>query len=113
MKQKRLYKVVFHNEGKQYEIYAREVAQADLYGFVMIGGILFGEKSAVVVDPSEERLKAEFGNVKRTWLPMHAIVRIDEVEKPGTAKITAIEDRSGSKVTPFPGPAWTPGNPKP
>ncbi len=107
MKQKRLYKVIFHNEGKLYEIYAKEVAQAEMYGFVAVGGILFGEKSAVVVDPSEERLKGEFGNVKRTYIPMHAIVRIDEVEKPGSAKITAIEDQGG-KVTPFPGAAWPP-----
>jgi hypothetical protein len=32
---------------------------------------------------------------------MHAIVRIDEVEKEGVAKIT---DTKGGKVTPFPMP---------
>ncbi len=107
VKQKKLYKVIFHNEGKLYEIYAREVAQANLYGFVEIGGIQFGEKSAVVVDPSEEKLKAEFDSVKRTWIPLHAVVRVDEVEKPGTAKVTAID----GNVAAFPGSAWSPGIP--
>jgi hypothetical protein len=110
MKQKKLYKVIFHNEGKLFEIYAREVAQSNLYGFIEVGGILFGEKSAVVVDPAEEKLKTEFSSVKRTWIPLHAVVRVDEVEKQGSAKITSIDNKGGS-VTAFPGPSWTPGLP--
>lgn len=107
MKQKKLYKVIFHNEGKLFEIYAKEVAQSNLYGFIEVGGILFGEKSTVVVDPSEEKLKTEFGNVKRTYIPLHAVVRVDEVEKRGSAKITTIDDKGG-KVTAFPGQTWSP-----
>ncbi len=110
MKQKKLYKVIFHNEGKLFEIYAKEVVQSNLYGFIEISGLLFGEKSAVVVDPSEEKLKNEFGSVKRTYIPLHAVVRVDEVEKQGSAKVTAIDDKGG-KVTVFPGPAWSPGTP--
>ena len=43
-------------------------------------------RSSVVVDPSEEKLKTEFNSVKRCFIPMHSIVRIDEVEKQGTSK---------------------------
>jgi hypothetical protein len=101
MTRKSTYRVTFHNQGKVYEIYARKVAQGGLLGFVEIEDIVFGEKTTVVVDPSEENLKSEFNGVKRTYIPMHAVVRIDEVEKTGQSKITEALGR-GEKVTPFP-----------
>lgn len=101
MTRKSTYRVTFHNQGKVYEIYARKVAQGGLLGFVEIEDIVFGEKTTVVVDPSEEHLKSEFNGVKRTYIPMHAVVRIDEVEKTGQSKITEALGR-GEKVTPFP-----------
>jgi hypothetical protein len=101
MTRKTTYRVTFHNQGKVYEIYARKVAQGGLLGFVEIEDIVFGEKTTVVVDPSEENLKSEFNGVKRTYIPMHAVVRIDEVEKTGQSKITEALGR-GEKVTPFP-----------
>ena len=108
---KKLYRVAFVNQGKVYEIYARRVSQGELYGFVDVEGILFGEKSAVVIDPSEERLKSEFEGVSRTHIPMHAIVRIDEVEKQGAAKIVPISGRI-EDVIPFPGPLGGPAGKK-
>lgn len=107
MKPKQLYKVIFHNQGKIYEIFARQVYQGNLYGFVEIEEIVFGERSSVVVDPSEEKLKSEFAGVKRTYVPMHAVVRIDEVENQGTAKITALEGK-GDNISPFPSHIYTP-----
>lgn len=101
MKDKQIYKVIFHNQGKVYEIYAREVAQSGMLGFIEIGGLLFGEKSTVVVDPTEERLKAEFEGVKRAYIPMHSVVRIDEVEKQGINKILPRAD-GDSNVAQFP-----------
>ena len=101
MAKKKLYRVAFVNQGKVYEIYARRVSQGDLYGFVAIEDIIFGEKSAVVIDPSEERLKTEFEGVNRTHIPLHAIVRIDEVEKPGAAKIVPLSAKP-DEVIPFP-----------
>ena len=107
---KRIYKIRFVNEGKIYEIYARQVYQGQLYGFVEVEELVFGEKSAVVVDPAEERLKAEFAGVKRCYIPMHAIIRIDEVEKEGTAKIVALPGGKADKTAPFPMPAYVPRN---
>lgn len=107
MNPKQLYKVVFYSQGKIYEIFAKQVYQGSLYGFVEVEQIVFGERSTVVVDPSEEKLKAEFAGVKRTYIPLHAVVRIDEVEKQGTSKITAI-DNKGDNVTAFPTPIYTP-----
>ncbi|MCH9672617.1 MAG: DUF1820 family protein [Gammaproteobacteria bacterium] len=107
-KKRSIYRIVFHNQGKIYELYARKVAQGDMYGFVEVGDIIFGEKSAVLVDPSEERLKSEFSGVKTTFVPMHAIVRIDEVEKEGTNKVLSADD-AGTNVAQFPmPPVYTP-----
>jgi hypothetical protein len=100
-----IFKVVFVNQGKVYEIYARKVSHGSLFGFVEIEELVFGERSAVVVDPSEERVKAEFEGVKRTYVPMHSVLRIDEVRKQGVSKISAAE---GSNVTAFPMPIYTP-----
>lgn len=101
MTRKSTYRVTFHSQGKIYEIYARKVIQGGLLGFVEIEGIVFGEKTSVVVDPSEEHLKSEFQGVKRTYIPMHAVIRIDEVEKSGPAKILDSAGQ-GDKITPFP-----------
>jgi len=107
MARKQIYRVIFHNQGKLYELHAGKVASSDLYGFVEVADLIFGERSAVVVDPSEERLKAEFSAVKRTYVPMHAVIRIDEVSKQGANKIVALE--AGANVTPFPVPLYGPG----
>ena len=107
MSSKQLYKVVFMSQGQVYEIYARSVGHGDMFGFVTIEELVFGENTTLVVDPSEEKIKSEFEHVKRTYLPMHAIIRIDEVDKRGTAKISKVE---GGKVTQFPVPVYTPGD---
>lgn len=101
MPDKQTYRITFHNQGKIYEIYARSVHQSSLFGFIEVEQIVFGEKSSVVVDPSEEHLKSEFEGVRRTYIPMHAVVRIDEVEKTGHSKISD-SDGKGGKVAPFP-----------
>ena len=105
-KKKSIYKIQFHNQGKLYELYAREVMQSHMYAFVEIADIIFGEKSQLVVDPSEERLKQEFSAVNRTYIPLHAIVRIDEVQKEGVNKI--IESKDSGNVAPFPMPPVQP-----
>lgn len=103
-----LFKVVFHNQGKVYEIYARKVGHGALFGFVEVEELVFGERSSVVVDPAEEKIQAEFAGVKRTYLPLHSVIRIDEVRKSGVSKVLPVES---SNVTPFPFPVYTPGDP--
>jgi len=105
-----LYKVVFHAQGKIYEIYARKVGHGSLFGFVEVEDLVFGERSALVVDPSEEKIKSEFEGVRRTHLPLHSVIRIDEVRKGGVSKISAVD---GSNVAQFPYPVYTPGEPGP
>lgn len=85
-----IYRVFFTSQGKGYEIYARRVNQSELYGFVEVEEILFGERSRIVVDPGEESLRNEFGSVKRLLIPYHAVSRIDEVDKEGAGKVLSL-----------------------
>jgi hypothetical protein len=94
-----MYKVIFYNQGQVYELYARQVYQSDLMGFLEVEEFVFGERTQMIVDPSEEKLKNEFASIKRCFLPLHSIVRIDEVEKEGISKITEVK---GGNVMPFP-----------
>ena len=108
LSKKNLYRVVFLSQGQVYEVYAREVRHGALLGFVEVEKLVFGERTTVVVDPSEEKIKSEFAHVTRTYLPMHSIIRIDEVDKQGASKISKLE----GNVTQFPMPIYTPGDSK-
>jgi hypothetical protein len=106
-----IYKVIFQNRNQVYEIFARQIFQSDMWGFIEIEEFLFGERSKIVVDPSEEKLKNEFSGVKRSYIPMHSIIRIDEVEKEGAARVTEGDGGSASNVVsafPMPGIMPTP-----
>lgn len=98
-----IYKVVFINQNQVYEVYAKRVFQGEMFGFVVIEDFIFGETTSVVVDPYEEKLKTEFANVRRSFIPMHEIIRIDQVERRGTAKIIPLDREAGQsgKVTKF------------
>jgi hypothetical protein len=102
-----IYKVIFHNQNRVYEVYARQIFQSDMWGFVEIEELVFGERSQLLVDPAEEKLKNEFNGVKRSYIPMHSIVRIDEVEKEGAGKISESSGSSGN-VSAFPMPGMIP-----
>ena len=101
-----IYKVMFVNQGKVYEVFARKVSHGSMFGFVEIEELVFGERSTVVLDPGEERIKSEFEGVKRTFLPLHSVIRIDEVRKSGVSKVSATD--SVSNVAQFPFPVYTP-----
>ncbi|NOT11374.1 MAG: DUF1820 family protein [Methylococcaceae bacterium] len=90
MPEKHIYKVVFVNQEQVYEVFVKNVYQGELYGFVIIEGFVFGEKSSIVVDPTEERLRIEFEGVNRSYIPVQRIIRIDQVKKRGLAKVLSL-----------------------
>jgi len=101
MSKNSLYRISFINQDAVYEIYAKSVSESEMFSFLHVEEITFGEHTSIVVDPSEEKLKMEFSNVKSTYIPMHSIIRIDEVSKQGTAKVKEkVEIKN--KITPFP-----------
>ncbi len=97
----KLYKVSFFNQGQVYELYCRKIADSSLsYGFIQISELVFEADDGVVIDPTEERLREEFGDVEVLHLPMSAVIRVEETKKRGTAVIR--DSKSGEKVTPLP-----------
>ena len=98
-----LYRVTFLSAGKTIELYAREVSSSGLWGFIEVGGLVFASAGdAMVIDPTEERLREEFAGTRRLHLPMHSVVRVEEVEKRGICRVT--DAVLGDKVVPMPFP---------
>lgn len=100
MAEKRLYKVVFLNNGKVYELYARGVASSGLWGFIEVSQLVFETTAGLVVDPTEEKMRQEFEDARVLHLPIQSVLRVEEVDKRGQCLIRDRE--SGEKVTPFP-----------
>jgi hypothetical protein len=105
---KSIYKVIFLNQGKIYELYARSIYQSELYGFVEVEELIFGEQTTLLVNPAEERLQGEFAGVRRSFVPIHSIIRIDEVEKEGISRVRATGSPADNIAT-FPGLSFSPG----
>ena len=102
MTKEKLYRVAFLNHGKVYELFCSGVCTSGLLGFIEVSGLLLSEKDSVVVDPTEEKMRDEFDGVEVLHLPMHSVLRVEEVRAKGQS---IIRDReSGEKVTPFPIP---------
>lgn len=97
MSEKNIYKVIFINQEKIYEVYVKNVYQGEMYGFVIVEEFLFAEKSSIVVDPSEDKIRNEFEGVYRSFIPMHEVIRIDQVKRRGTAKIVSYDDQKSGK----------------
>ena len=52
-----IYKVIFHNGGQVYEVFACQIYQSEMWGFVEIEELVFGERSQILVDPVKKSLK--------------------------------------------------------
>lgn len=102
-----VYKVIFQNGSQVFEVFARQIYQSDMWGFIEVEEFVFGERSKIVVDPGEEKLKNEFSGVKRSYIPLQAIIRIDEVDKEGSGKVS--DTPTGGNVSNFPFPGLNPG----
>lgn len=96
-----MYKITFLNQAKVYELYCNKVSGSDLsYGFIEASDLVFEDDDSVVIDPTEERLREEFADVEVLHLPMHAVIRVEQVKKRGTCVIR--DSKSGEKVTTLP-----------
>jgi len=100
MAEKRLYKIIFLNQGKVYELFSEGVTSSGLWGFIEVSGLVFESGEGLVVDPTEERMRQEFADAQVLHLPIQTVLRVEEVAKRGKCLIRDRE--SGEKVTPFP-----------
>ena len=103
-----VYKVIFQNGSQVFEVFARQIYQSDMWGFIEVDEFVFGERSQILVDPGEEKLKHEFNGVTRSYIPMQAIIRIDEVDKEGSVKVSEVGASEGN-VASFPFAGVPPG----
>ena len=102
MSKKHLYRITFVDEEEIFEIYARTICESEMFGFIEVSDFVFGENSAIVVDPSEEKLKLAFSEVKTSLIPAHSIIRIDVVEKEGVARAKGKRTQPTSNISQFP-----------
>ncbi len=100
MAEKRLYKIIFLNQGKVYELFSEGVTSSGLWGFIEVSDLVFESGEGLVVDPTEERMRQEFADAQVLHLPIQTVLRVEEVAKRGKCLIRDRE--SGEKVTPFP-----------
>ena len=98
MKSQSVYKIIFIQLGESYEVFAKQIYQSDMYGFIEVEEYIFNKDKQLVVDPSSEKLKNEFSKVDRSYIPINSIIRIDEVNETGEARI---KENKG-QVTQFP-----------
>lgn len=104
-----MYSVEFISGGERYQLYVRELVSSSVFGFIEVADFVWDTHTELVLDPSHERLKDEFADVERTYIPMHNVIRIDQVKKQGSAKITQFSDKIKSdKVTAIHSPIYTP-----
>jgi hypothetical protein len=92
-KKQTVYRIIFFNQETVCELYAKNLDQESLYGFIEVSNIIFGQNSELLVDPAQERLKTEFQNVETTYVPLHSIIRIDQVEKEGLGGIRDVSNK--------------------
>ena len=76
-----IYRITFLNQGEVYEIYARHVFQSDLWGFLEVEEFIFGERSQIIVDPAEEKLKNEFSDVSEASSPCNLSFALMKLKK--------------------------------
>ncbi len=100
MADKPLYKIIFLNQGKVYELFSEGVTSSGLWGFIEVSDLVFETGEGLVVDPTEEKMRQEFSGARVLHLPIQSVLRVEEVEKRGQCLIRDRE--SGENVTPFP-----------
>ena len=87
-----LYRVHFTWKKKDRVLRARELDMTHPY-FVSIKGLIFNKGSNLIIDPSEDELRHEFGEADHLMIPFQSVALIEELD----------EDRleSEGKVLPF------------
>ena len=82
-----IYKVIFYNQNNVFEIYAKNINPNKMLGFIELSDLIFANSSNLILNSVEEKMKAEFANVKKTYIPLNSIIRIDNVIKAEKIKI--------------------------
>lgn len=97
-----IYRIIFQQDGKIYEVYSRYATEETLVGFLEIDELILEDTQhgGIVLDPTMEKLRKEFKGVKRSYIPIHHIIRLDEIN-PQSLQSSA-EASTTDNVSPFP-----------
>ncbi|MCP4009070.1 MAG: DUF1820 family protein, partial [Proteobacteria bacterium] len=59
-KNKPVFRIQFQHRDQLIDLYAHGVSQSSMMAFVELSDLIFNKKTDIVIDPSEEKIKAEF-----------------------------------------------------
>jgi len=100
IKNSTLYRINFINHNQVYEIYAQSINTDQLLGFMSIKQLQFDIKeSLVVIDPVEEKMKAEFSDVEVLHIPLQHVLKVEEVKAKKSCKIKPLKNHTN--ITPL------------
>src|SRR3990167_8304805 len=99
-----LYRVIFAQDDQIYEVFGRGISDESLMGFLEVDELIFtNQDQELGVDLSEERLQTEFMDVRRTYIPLHLILRVDEMVRSRPLKLKPASGASNVHVFPVGG----------
>ena len=75
-----LYRVHFTWKKKDRILRARELDMTHPY-FVSIKGLVFTKESNIIIDPSEDELRHEFGEADHLMIPFQSVALIEELDE--------------------------------
>ncbi len=90
-----LYKVHFTWKEKDHTVKARELDLTHPY-FVSIRGLIFPKPGGVIIDPTGDELRTEFGEAEHLMIPTQSVRMIEELSPQA-------ETAPGGRVIPFSG----------
>ena len=94
-----LYRLHFYQEGKRITLHAKHIIINEaMPGFVGVEELVFDDSAAGIINSTDEKLKAEFRDVKSFYIACHDMIRIDEVNAKGESKITETPKEQGSNI---------------
>lgn len=85
-------------------MYVEHIYQSDMFGFIEVAGFVFNRGQGVLVNPAEESLRQEFAKVKRSFIPLQSVLRIDEVSEQGDFRVVEFKKenaRQSANLFPF------------
>ncbi|MEW5692596.1 MAG: DUF1820 family protein [Candidatus Hydrogenedentota bacterium] len=73
---------IYYSKGllQEYEIHAKKIENSTLFGFIELSEFVYPQKKNIIIEPGSDRIEKEFKDVKRTYIPIKDVIRIDEYE---------------------------------
>jgi hypothetical protein len=79
-----VYRTIFTHLDQVYTIYSQGVSEETLVGFIELDSILLVTQDIILSSENQtahEPFMKQIESIKRTYVPMHAVVRIDEMTR--------------------------------